>query len=126
MVNEPMFGWVSARRIKPGMMERFLQEWKSGPEAALVDPGVRLLYFMQDLEDENRMIGIGLFNSREQYERWVDSAAEDDRRFRMNSYVEAVEEERFFEVTQFPSDEPVPGRILGTLYSDPGASAAAP
>lgn len=98
MSEDRSYVWLTARRIKPGMMQQFKDAWSPGPSAAREDPysGSRRTYFFQDASDENRMIGLGIFVSKEAYDHFAAAAIEDDRRFLMSQYVEEVEEERFF------------------------------
>ena len=56
---------------------------------------------MQDTSDPNRMIGLGIFANREAYEHWTSSEVEADRRFELEQFVEAVEEESTFWVTEY-------------------------
>ena len=101
--DQPMFGWMTVRRIKPGMMEAFRERWYIGPEAATTDPysGIPRVYFMQDTADPNRMIGLGIFTGREAFDHWISSEVEADRRFEMDQFVETVEEESTFWVSEY-------------------------
>ncbi len=98
-----MFAWATARRIKPGKMAEFKREWEAGPKSQRADPtsGVRVVYFLQDANEPNRMIGIALWESKAAYERYVASTTEAGRKRTMSPHVDAVEWERFFEATEY-------------------------
>jgi heme-degrading monooxygenase HmoA len=93
-----MFCWMTARRIRSGQMAEFRTgwEWSSEPRPA----GLVHSYFLQDTQDENRMIGLSIWLDRTAYEAYVKTESEAGRREAMSSQVEAIEEERFFEMTE--------------------------
>ncbi len=98
-----MYGWMTARRIKPGRMDEFRKEWEAGPKAQRADPssGVRAVYFLQDANDPNLMIGLAIWESEEAFNRYRTSATEAERKETMSEHVEAVEWERLFNVTEY-------------------------
>jgi hypothetical protein len=98
-----MYAWMTARRIKPGRMERFKAQWEAPLKARsqLAALGVVKAYFLQDDHDPDCMIGLAFFENKEAYDRFVASAAESGRKQAMGPLVEEVEWERFFEVTEY-------------------------
>jgi heme-degrading monooxygenase HmoA len=99
-----MFGWMTARRIKPGQMAEFMKGWEGSEVKATNESrpdGLTYDYFLQDTHDPNRMIGLSIWRDRAAYETYVKTEAEAGRREAMNPNVEAVDEERFFEVTEY-------------------------
>ncbi len=98
-----MYAWATARRIKPGKMAEFKKEWEAGPKAGRADPesGLRVVYFLQDATDRSHMIGLAILENKAAYERYVASATEARRKQAMSPHVDAVEWERFFEVTEY-------------------------
>ena len=100
-----MFAWMTVRRIKPGMLADFKRGWRAGPGAGTVDPysGVTAVLLLEDVNDPGRMIGLGVFENRQAYDRYRASEIEADRQFAIAPYVEAVEEERWFELTSYGS-----------------------
>ena len=93
-----MFGWMTARRIKSGQMAEFRTgwEWSSDPRP----DGLIHSYFLQDTQDGNRMIGMSIWRDRSAYQDYVKTESEAGRREAMNPHVEAIEEERFFDMTE--------------------------
>jgi hypothetical protein len=93
-----MYGWMTARRIKSGQMAEFRTgwEWSSEPRPA----GLMHSYFLQDLRDRNRMIGLSIWQDRSAYEAYVKTEGEAGRRASMSPHIDAIEEERFFEMTE--------------------------
>jgi heme-degrading monooxygenase HmoA len=103
-----MFGWMTARRIKAGQMAEFRKGWEgvseSRPDGLISESrpdGLTYDYFLQDTQDRNRMIGLSIWRDRAAYEVYVKTETEAGRRQTMSPNVEAVEEERFFEVTEY-------------------------
>lgn len=98
-----MYGWLTERRIKPGKMTDFKKEWEAGPKGQRADPksGMRKVYFLQDTRNPNRMIGLAIWENKAAHDRYVASTTEAGRKKAMSPHIEAVEEERFFDVTEY-------------------------
>ena len=94
-----MFGWMTARRIKSGQMAEFRKDWAGGNGSR--PDGLTYDFFLQDTQDRDRMIGLSIWRDRAAYETYVKTEIEAGRREAMNPNVEAVEVERFFEVTEY-------------------------
>ncbi len=86
---EEHYVWITTRRIKPGVLADFEQAWRppSRPQ------GMLRAYALWS-EDEQEVIGVSFWDSREACDAWRASDAETQRREAMAPYV--VEERESF------------------------------
>lgn len=76
------FVWLTTRRIKPGTRREFEEAWRPPRPPA----GMRRAYeFWSD--DEEEIVGVAVWDSRDDYQRFVDSDDEAQRRAAMAPYV---------------------------------------
>jgi heme-degrading monooxygenase HmoA len=87
---EEHFVWMTTRRIKPGTLAEFEGAWRPGrhPEGMLSAYG----YWS---DDEQQVIGVSLWASRQSCDAWRASEAEGRRRAAMAPYV-LDEDEAFY------------------------------
>jgi heme-degrading monooxygenase HmoA len=84
------FVWMTTRRIKPGTLAKFEQAW--GPDP--FPEGLRTAYAYWS-EDEQEVIGVSFWDSKESCDAWRVSEAETRRRKAMASCV-VDEREAFY------------------------------
>jgi len=88
---EEHFVWVTTRQIKPGTLADFERVWRPGAH-----PEGMLRAYAYWSEDEQEVIGVSFWASRESCEAWRASEAETRRRAAMAPYVLA-EQEAFYQ-----------------------------
>ena len=76
------FIWTTTRRIEPGTRSEFEQAWRP---AAFPEGMLRAYELWSDEEDE--IVGVAVWDSRESYERYCASPVEAERRAAMAPYV---------------------------------------
>jgi heme-degrading monooxygenase HmoA len=107
---EEHFVWMTTRRIRPGTLQEFRRAWRpdSSPE------GLHNAYAYWS-EDEQEVIGVSFWDSKESCDAWRASPAEARRREAMTACV-VEEREAFYR-----------GRELRavSVVAAPGASACA-
>lgn len=79
---EEQFVWMTTRRIKPGTLTAFEMAWR--PDS---HPEGMLRAYAYWTEDEQEIIGVSFWASKESCERWRASEAEARRREAMAPYV---------------------------------------
>jgi heme-degrading monooxygenase HmoA len=92
-----MIVMFTARRLKPGAWEQFLEAWDPGDAPP---PGFQRAYHARNIRDEDEVISFGLFDMTEQdYRTWrEESDARENRRvdhmsaFVQNEHVSGVYE----------------------------------
>lgn len=85
------FVWMTRRRIKPGTLADFERAWRpeQNPE------GMRHAYAYWS-EDEQEVIGVSFWDSKESCDDWRASEPEAHRREAMAAYLAGEEEEDFY------------------------------
>jgi heme-degrading monooxygenase HmoA len=82
-----MIVMLTARRLKPGAWEQFLQAWEgSGPPA-----GLQRAYHARNIRDEDEVVSFGLFDwTKDDYRKWREEADADEtqRVDRLSAFVE--------------------------------------
>lgn len=105
-----MYVWITARRIKEGMMEDFLKAWEDPCIAPPVSPSPSQgpsVYALYPTDDPNEMWGMGFFDSLETIENFNRSDAAAKRRETLAPFVEETLWERHFEAQPWSeSDRP--------------------
>src|SRR5918992_860644 len=93
------FVWMTTRRIRPGTLADFERAWRPerNPE------GMQRAYAYWS-EDEQEVIGVSFWDSKESCDAWRASEAEEHRRQAMAPYL-VQEEEHFYRGRElaFPS-----------------------
>jgi heme-degrading monooxygenase HmoA len=79
---EEHFVWMTTRRVKPGMLAEFEWAWRPGAH-----PEGMLTAYAYWSDDEQEIIGVSFWTSRESCDAWRDSDAEARRRAAMAPYV---------------------------------------
>jgi hypothetical protein len=79
---EPLYVWITTRRIKPGTYEEFSRSWR--PDA--IPPGM-LRAFEYYAEDRNEVVGLSLWESPDAREQYRLSDVEARRRQAMAPFV---------------------------------------
>jgi hypothetical protein len=82
-VDEPLYVWITTRRLKPGNYEEFSRAWR--PDA-IPDGMVKAFEFYA--EDRNEVVGISFWDSPGSREHYRLSDVEVRRRQAMAPYVE--------------------------------------
>jgi hypothetical protein len=82
-VEEPLYVWITTRRLKPGAYEDFSRAWR--PEEI---PKGMLRAFEYYAEDRNEVIGLSVWDSPVSREQYRLSEVETRRRQAMAAYVE--------------------------------------
>lgn len=82
--------WVTTRQIRPGTLTDFERSWRPGTH-----PEDMLRAFAYWSEDEQEVVGVSFWASRESCEAWRASDAEAHRREAMAPYV-LTEQEAFY------------------------------
>jgi heme-degrading monooxygenase HmoA len=82
-VEEPLYVWITTRRLKPGTYEEFSQAWR--PDEI---PKGMLKAFEYYAEDRNEVVGLSLWDSPDSREHYRLSEVETRRRKAMAPYVE--------------------------------------
>jgi heme-degrading monooxygenase HmoA len=78
----PDFVWITTRRIKPGTRHEFEQAWRP----AEFPEGMQRAYELWS-EDDQEIVGVSIWDSRESCERYRLSDVEDRRRTAMEPFV---------------------------------------
>jgi heme-degrading monooxygenase HmoA len=86
---EEHFVWMTTRRIKPGMLAEFERAWRPDTHP---DGMLRAYAFWS--EDEQQIIGVSFWDSKESCDAWRASGAEARRREAMAPHV--VDEQEAF------------------------------
>ena len=81
-MEEPLYVWITTRRLKPGTYEEFSRAWR--PEEI---PEGMLRAFEYYAEDRNEVVGLSVWDSPESRERYRLSDVETRRRKAMAPYV---------------------------------------
>jgi heme-degrading monooxygenase HmoA len=81
-VVEEHFVWMSTRRIKPGTLAEFERAWQPHPH-----PEGMLTAYAYWSDDEQEIIGVSSWTSRQSCDAWRASDAEARRRAAMAPYV---------------------------------------
>lgn len=96
-----MHVWITARKIKKGMMGDFLRVWQDPciglPQVSAPSPEAPAVYALHPTDDPDEMWGVGYFDSRETIERFKESPAAGKRTEALAPFVEEVLWERQFE-----------------------------
>jgi len=88
---EEHFVWMTTRRIKPGMLAEFERSWRPGQH-----PDGMLTAYAYWSDDEQEIIGVSFWTSRQSCDAWRASDAEARRRAAMAPYV-LDEREAFYQ-----------------------------
>lgn len=109
-----MYVWITARKIRKGMMGDFLKVWQDpciglpASSASLSSPEGPNLYALHPTDDPDEMWGLGFFDSRETIERFKQSPAASKRTEALAPFVEEILWERQFEAQPWTeSDRPL-------------------
>lgn len=106
-----MYVWITARRIKPGMMKEFLRAWQDpGLNVPLFppEPGGPTLYSLHPTDNPDEVWGLGYFDSLEAIRGYQVSRDNQKRTEAFAEYVEEVLWERFMEARPWnDSDRPL-------------------
>jgi heme-degrading monooxygenase HmoA len=86
---EDHFVWMTTRRIKPGKLAEFERAWRPSRH-----PDGMLTAYAYWSDDEQEIIGVSFWPSRESCDAWRASDTESRRRIAMAPYV--VEEREAF------------------------------
>jgi heme-degrading monooxygenase HmoA len=82
-----MIVMLTARRLKPGAWDQFLQAWEgSGPP-----PGLQRAYHARNIRDEDEVVSFGIFDwTKDDYRKWREEAdAEETQRVdKLSAFVE--------------------------------------
>ncbi|OGD45610.1 hypothetical protein A3K70_00705 [Candidatus Bathyarchaeota archaeon RBG_16_48_13] len=89
--------WLSSRRIKEGMMEQYKKTW----EQHWWPKGLIRVYWMVSTEDANEMLGLSVWESREDMENAKKQETEKRRGRAGEPYVEKVNWIRIYEVQEY-------------------------
>jgi len=95
-----VYVWITARRIKPGLMKEFLKAWHDPGNALPVspsEPGGPTVYVLLPTDDPNEMWGVGYFDSLETIKRFKESPQMARRQEALSPYIEEVLWDRVFE-----------------------------
>lgn len=92
-----MYAWMTARHIKPDMIEQFKESWELQREHI---PGLLNVYLLQDKIDPSRMVGLAIWESEDAYDRYAATLDEAKRKQAMSPYIQDVEWQRFFTVVE--------------------------
>jgi heme-degrading monooxygenase HmoA len=76
------FVWMTTRRIKPGTLTEFERAWRPGTH-----PDGMLRAYAYWSEDEQQIIGVSFWDSKQSCDAWRASEAEARRREAMAPYV---------------------------------------
>ena len=87
---EEHFVWMTTRRIKPGTLAQFERVWRPDTHP---DGMLRAYAYWSD--DEQQIIGVSFWDSKESCDAWRASGAEARRREAMASHV-VDEQEAFY------------------------------
>src|SRR6185437_2689932 len=87
---EEHFVWMTTRRIKPGTLAEFERAWRPGMHP---DGMVRAYAYWSD--DEQQIIGVSFWDSKESCDAWRASEAEARRRSAMDPHT-LDEQEAFY------------------------------
>jgi heme-degrading monooxygenase HmoA len=79
---EEHFVWMTTRRIKPGTLTEFERAWRPGPH-----PEGMLTAYAYWSDDEQQIIGVSFWASRQSCDAWRASDAEARRRAAMAPYI---------------------------------------
>jgi heme-degrading monooxygenase HmoA len=90
-VIEEYFVWMTTRRIRPGALAEFERAWR--PD---MHPDGMLRAYAYWSEDEQEIIGVSFWASKQSCDAWRASAAEVRRRQAMAPYV-VDEHEAFYQ-----------------------------
>lgn len=93
-----MYAWMTARRIRPDMIEQFKKAWELQREHI---PGLVTTYLLQDAHDPNRMIGLSIWDSEDAYDRYAATRDEANRKQAMTPSIEDIEWQRFFRIVDY-------------------------
>ena len=95
-----MYVWITARRIRPGMMTEFLKVWQDpGINMPLTppSPGGPTLFSLHPPESPDEMWGMGFFDSLEAIETYRSSPDHQRRTEKLEPYIEETLWNRVFE-----------------------------
>ncbi len=95
-----MFAWITARRIREGMMEQFLRVWQDpGMSPPSSPPGEEgpTVYALFPTDDPNEMWGVGFFDSLETIRNLRESPRMQRRAEALEPFIEEILWERTFE-----------------------------
>lgn len=81
-MKEPLYVWITTRRIKPGSYEEFSRAWR--PDTI---PEGMLEAFEFFAEDRNEVVGVSFWDTPESREQYRLSDVETRRRKAMTPYV---------------------------------------
>jgi heme-degrading monooxygenase HmoA len=87
---EEHFVWMTTRRVKPGTLAEFERAWRPAAH-----PEGMLTAFAYWSDDEQQIIGVSFWASRQSCDAWRASDAEAGRRAAMAAYV-LDEHEEFY------------------------------
>jgi heme-degrading monooxygenase HmoA len=87
---EEHFVWMTTRRIKPGALAEFERAWRPDTH-----PDGMLRAYAYWSGDEQQIIGVSFWDSKESCDAWRASEAEERRRSAMAPYV-VDEQEAFY------------------------------
>lgn len=93
-----MYAWMTARRIRSGMIEQFKKAWEIDREHV---PGLLNVSLLQDANEPNRTIGLSIWESEDAFDRYAATLDEARRKQAMDPYVEDVEWQRYFDVVDY-------------------------
>ena len=101
-----MYAWITARRVREGMMDEFLKACHDpgiSPPISPSSPQGPTVYSLQPTDNPNEMWGVGFFDSLETIRHFQTSPQMEKRREALAPYIEEVLWERIFEA--HPWDE---------------------
>ncbi|MDP9379423.1 MAG: hypothetical protein M3Q29_04600 [Chloroflexota bacterium] len=106
-----MYVWITARRIKQGMMDQFLKAWQDPVVTLPISPASPegpTVYALHPTDDPNEMWGVGFFDSLETVKRVQESPEVRRRSEMLAPYVEETLWERTFEARHWgEADRPL-------------------
>ncbi len=88
--HEEHFVWTTTRRVKPGVLAEFERAWRPGTH-----PDGMLGAFAYWSEDQQQIVGVSFWSSRQACDAWRASPDEARRREAMAPYV-LGEQEGFY------------------------------
>jgi heme-degrading monooxygenase HmoA len=95
-----MIVMLTARRLKPGAWDQFVQAWEGsgGPPA-----GLQRAYHVRNIRDEDEVISFGIFDwTKDDYRKWREEAdaEETDRVDKLSAFVENEHVSGVYEVIE--------------------------
>jgi heme-degrading monooxygenase HmoA len=92
-----MYVWISSRRIKKGKMEEYKKTW----EQHWWPKGLKRVFWLVSMEDENEMIGLSVWESREAIDEAKKQEIEKARGRSGEPYVEKFHSKRIYNAQEY-------------------------